>query len=72
MTLVEPNMNLPANAIYMTRVEHGTFGQFELYLDKEAVCRLRVLFIPSLALMHVSIRIYPTSTGYVCPDPICV
>jgi hypothetical protein len=52
MTLLGPNINLPRNAIYLTTVEHRTFGQFKLYLDKEAVSRFRVFIIPSLALIH--------------------
>ncbi|KAN0133391.1 hypothetical protein V8E53_008831 [Lactarius tabidus] len=36
MPLVRSDINLPANAIYMTSTEHRTFGQFKLYLDKEA------------------------------------
>ena len=63
MTLVGPNINFPANAIYMTREEHGIFGKFKFYLDKDAVGR--GLFILRLALTHFSIRIYPTSTDYV-------
>ncbi|KAH8995217.1 hypothetical protein EDB86DRAFT_1182462 [Lactarius hatsudake] len=35
-TLIGPNIDSPANAIYMTTVEHATFGHFEFYLDKEA------------------------------------
>ncbi|KAH9026718.1 hypothetical protein EDB83DRAFT_1926692 [Lactarius deliciosus] len=35
-TLIGPNIDSPANAIYMTTVEHTTFGHFEFYLDKEA------------------------------------
>ncbi|KAH8993395.1 hypothetical protein EDB92DRAFT_398703 [Lactarius akahatsu] len=35
-TLIGPNIDSPANAIYMTTVEHSTFGHFEFYLDKEA------------------------------------
>jgi hypothetical protein len=65
MTLVGSNINSPANAIYMTSEEHGLFGQFEFYLDKDAVSSLCVFFILSLALKHFSIRTYPTSTEYV-------
>ncbi|KAN0133015.1 hypothetical protein V8E53_009188 [Lactarius tabidus] len=36
MTLVGPNINSPANAIYMTTEEHHLFGHFEFYLDKGA------------------------------------
>ncbi|KAH9170892.1 hypothetical protein EDB89DRAFT_1218022 [Lactarius sanguifluus] len=35
-TLIGPNIDSPTNAIYMTTVEHATFGHFEFYLDKEA------------------------------------
>ncbi len=38
-TLVGPNINSPTNAVYMTKVEHASFGHFEFYLDKEAVSR---------------------------------
>ncbi len=34
-----PNINSPTNAVYMTKVEHAAFGNFEFYLDKEAVSR---------------------------------
>jgi hypothetical protein len=44
MPLVRSDINLPANAIYMTSTEHRTFGQFKLYLDKGAVSCLPVLF----------------------------
>ena len=40
MTLVGSNINSPANAIYMTREEHGIFEQFKFYLDKDAVGRV--------------------------------
>jgi hypothetical protein len=39
-TLLGPNINLPTNAIFMTLSEHRRFGQFEFYLDKEAVRRM--------------------------------
>ena len=71
-TLVGPNINSPTNAIYMSSEEHRIFGRFRFYLDKEAVSRLRELFLPSLALIHFSTLIYPTSTKYVCPDPLRV
>ncbi len=40
-TLVGPNINSPTNAIYMTKVEHASFGHFKFYLDKEEVGRFR-------------------------------
>lgn len=71
-TLVGPNINSPTNAIYMNSEEHRIFGRFRFYLDKEAVSRLRDLFLPSLALIYSSTLIYPTSTKYVYPDPLRV
>jgi hypothetical protein len=68
-TYVGPNINLPTNAIYMTREEHVHFGCFQFYLDKEAVSLFRGgFFLLSLALTHFSTRIFPTSTKYVCPE----
>ena len=39
MPLVGSNVNSPTNAIYMTMTEHIAFGQFQFYLDKDAVSR---------------------------------
>lgn len=36
-TLVGSNINSPANAIYMTKTEHVSFGRFKFYFDKDAV-----------------------------------
>ncbi|KAH9059036.1 hypothetical protein EDB87DRAFT_836873 [Lactarius vividus] len=35
-TLIGSKINSPTNAIYMTKVEHTSFGHFDFYLDKEA------------------------------------
>ncbi len=67
-TLVGSTIDSPTNAIYMTMMEHATFGRFDFYLDKEAVSRLRGdSFLLSLWLILFSTRIFPTSTKHVCP-----
>jgi len=35
--LVSDKIMKPENAIFMTNAEHQRFGQFEFYLDKDAV-----------------------------------
>ncbi|KAH9011480.1 hypothetical protein EDB85DRAFT_1117299 [Lactarius pseudohatsudake] len=35
-TLIGSNIDSPTNAIYMTKVEHTSFGHSDFYLDKEA------------------------------------
>jgi len=35
--LAGPNINSPANGIFMAMLEHQTFRRFGLYLDKDAV-----------------------------------
>lgn len=38
-TLLESDIDSPANSIYMTTIEHLAFGNFDFYFDKEAVSR---------------------------------
>jgi hypothetical protein len=70
MALVGSSINSPTNAIYMTMMEHIAFGQFQFYLDKEAVSRFggNSLLSADLGLNFFSTRIFPTSTEYVCPE----
>jgi len=60
--VVGSNINSPTNALYMTTSEHRTFGHFRFYLDKDAVSRFHDDSL-LLMLMHLSTRMFLTSTG---------
>jgi hypothetical protein len=59
------NINSPTNAIFMTKVEHISFGNFDFFLEKELVSRFRGDL--SLGLISFSPRTIPTSTSCICP-----